>query len=146
MSIFELRKSAKGFTSCPGSQNTVTVKLILMAPGSLFVLQAGLLAFDMSVQICKWSCKFSKITCDFVRDRVGTYHEILFTAAGLDLWGPCCQSLALSGCAALCNSLFSAPHPDTSWAVGRVGRQDGGGHGILASIRITKPSGPTTVP
>lgn len=127
VSIFELRKSGRGFTPCPGSQNTGTVKLVLRAPGSLLLLQAGLLAFDTSVQIGKWSCKFSKITCDFVRDRVGTYHEIPFTAAGLDLWGPCCQSLALPCCAALCNSFFSAPHPDTSWAGGKVGRGRGWG-------------------
>lgn len=121
VSAFKI-KIGRGFPPCPGSQNTGTVKLVLRAPGSLFWLQAGLLTFDVSVQISERSGKFSKITCDFVRDRVGTYHEIPFTAAGLDLWGLFCQSLVLSCCAALCNSLFSAPRPDTSWAGGRVGR------------------------
>lgn len=69
-----------------------------------------------------WSCHFSKSSCDFVRGRVGTYHEISFTAAGLDLWGPRCQSPSLSCCVGLCNNLSSAPHPNTSWVGGGVGR------------------------
>lgn len=59
-----------------------------------------------------WSCHFSKSTCDFVRGRVGTYHEISFTAAGLDLWGPCCQSSPLSCCVGLCNTSLQ-PHTQT---------------------------------
>lgn len=67
-----------------------------------------------------WSCHFSKSTCDFVRGRVGTYHEISFTAAGLDLWGPCCQSSPLSCCVGCVILLFS-PTPKHQLGGGEEG-------------------------
>lgn len=150
VSILEFSKSERGFIPRPGSQNTVVCSWSSEAPGSLFFFfccrQCCLRATHVH-KSASWSCHFSRTTCDFVRGRVGTYHEIPLTAAGLDLWGPCCQSLSLSCWVVLCNSLSSAPHPNTSWAARGVGC--GWGYGPQPRPRgcqTTKPSGPTTVP
>lgn len=97
---------------------TAEVELVLKAPGFHFLLQAIRNAIHLYKSV-RWSCSFSKIACDFVRARVGTCHEIPFRAAGLDLWGSCCQSLSVSCC--VCCAIAS-PQPHTQTLAGkRVG-------------------------
>lgn len=78
-------------------------------------------------------CHFSKSTCDFVKGRVGTYHEISFTAAGLDLGGPCCQSPSLSCCVGLCNTSLQ-PHTQTPAGRGEEW-EEGGRYGTRAKTK-----------
>lgn len=122
---FGVTKEWQGSLASPGVIDTAGAELVLTGPVVTFFFFCCRLCSPRVTHVHKsarWCCNFSKIACDFVRGRVGTYHEISFTAAGLDLWGPCCQSLSLSCCVALCNSLSSAPRPNTSWAGGGVGR------------------------
>lgn len=100
------------------------MELVLKAPGFLFLLQAILNAIHL-YKSASWFCSFSKITCDFVRARVGTCHEIPFTAAGSDLWGSCCQSLSLSCC--VCCAIASPQlHTQTPAGQGEEWEEGGG--------------------
>lgn len=56
---------------------------------------------------------------------MGTCHAIPLKAAGLHLWEPRCQSLSLSCCVVLCNSLLQA-HAQTPAGQGEEWEECGG--------------------